>query len=610
MCGIVGGYGDTVDPSWVATQTTQLSYRGPDFQKFLQVNSKLFLGSARLAMTDPLPRSNQPFETDKSVVVFNGEIYNYEILKNELEEVGIRFETKSDTEVLLKSLDYWGDRAALKLEGMFAFAYFDKINEVLTLGRDVLGKKPLYFSTNDSSIHWSSSLKSLSSLVPNLNRREDAVFEYFSLGYVLDPKTIYNEIYSVPPGKFIKLAIHDSKIRFLESINLPKRKTSTYLRKNFRDVLQQAVQLRVENHQNVAISLSGGVDSTVVALLAKETGSKITGYSAAWPTSDKQRYNQDSDIARRIADRIGIDFKRIEIVNENELDAKLRNYITAMEEPNSNPTGLSMMEIYENVAKDSIRLVLTGDGADEILGGYPRYHSILRAPNILKINSRLVTKLLEKERTDSNRFFIQSLITQNSNKNFNNWLHWHWNFTPEETRRLIPNYFASSAEASLRKSLMESSPNLMATSVAFNMQLDHRIWLNMESNRKLDRISMFYSIEARSPFQDENVIDFALKSMEKNKFKVLDKKLLRESFPELPLLGVRDDKAGFISPVGHWLRSNEDLVKRSLDSLSGYLPIDKEFASELRKAPLTGNYRKIMQLWSLLILSYWFSYSK
>ena len=132
MCGIVGGYGENVDAPWVSNQTTQLAYRGPDFQKYIQVNPKLHFGSARLAMTDPLPRSNQPFETERSVIVFNGEIYNYEILKAELESAGVKFETQSDTEVLLKSLDFWGDEAAFRLEGMFAFAYFDKTKEILT----------------------------------------------------------------------------------------------------------------------------------------------------------------------------------------------------------------------------------------------------------------------------------------------------------------------------------------------------------------------------------------------------------------------------------------------------------------------------------------------
>lgn len=610
MCGIVGGYGENVDAPWVSHQTTQLAYRGPDFQKYIQVNPKLHFGCARLAMTDPLPRSNQPFETDRSAIVFNGEIYNYENLKAELERAGVEFDTKSDTEVLLKSLDFWGDEAAFKLEGMFAFAYFDKTNEILTLGRDPLGKKPLYFCLNNGSIHWSSSLKSLTGLTPALKPSKNAIFEYLSLGYVLDPKTINTEIYSVAPGKFLKLVIQDSKVKFLESVTIPKRKKRIDPDKKFREELQKAVQLRVLNHESVAISLSGGMDSSIVALLAKETGIKVTGYSAAWPTSDKKRYNHDSDNAEKIANQIGIEFKRIDIVNEFDLDTKLKNYIEAMEEPNSNPTGLSMMNLYKSVAEDGVRLVLTGDGADEILGGYPRYHSLLRVPNIFQIKSKLVTQYLEKERTNSTRFVIQSLITQNSNNDFNNWLHWHWNFTPEETRRLIPRYFASSVGDDLRKSLNESSPDFLATPVAFNMQLDHRIWLNMESNRKLDRISMFYSIEARSPFQDENVIDAALDFMEKNNFRILDKKLLRESFPELKSLGVRDDKAGFISPVGHWLRSNKDLVNRSLDSLSDHIPLDKGFVSELRKAPLTGDYRKIMQLWSLIVLSYWFNYSK
>ena len=135
--------------------------------------------------------------------------------------------------------------------------------------------------------------------------------------------------------------------------------------------------------------------------------------------------------------------------------------------------------------------------------------------------------------------------------------------------------------------------------------MDREIWLSMESNRKLDRISMHYSIEARSPFQDERVIAYALNYMESKKFKTLGKGILRDSFPELSGIGIRDDKAGFISPVGHWLRGNPALVNRALKELSQKLPLDQNFLNELENSPRKGEFRKIMQLWSLVVLSYW-----
>ena len=163
MCGIVGGYGVNVRNAWVSEQTRQLSHRGPDFQADITFSKNLHFGSARLAMTDPLPRSNQPFYSHKSALIFNGEIYNHKDLRTQLQSHEIEFETQSDTEVLLKSLDYWGDSTNEKIEGMYAFAYFNFEENILILGRDPLGKKPLYYSVFNDTVHWSSSLKSLHS---------------------------------------------------------------------------------------------------------------------------------------------------------------------------------------------------------------------------------------------------------------------------------------------------------------------------------------------------------------------------------------------------------------------------------------------------------------
>jgi hypothetical protein len=132
----------------------------------------------------------------------------------------------------------------------------------------------------------------------------------------------------------------------------------------------------------------------------------------------------------------------------------------------------------------------------------------------------------------------------------------------------------------------------------------------MESNRKLDRISMHYSIEARSPFQDENVINSALSYMEKSEYRVFGKKLLHDSFPDLKKIGVRENKAGFVSPVGHWLRANPSLVRDSLDFLGGALPLNNSFLDKLSNAPYLGEYRNLMKLWSLVVLSYWIQENK
>lgn len=610
MCGIVGGYGANVQNEWVSNQTHKLSHRGPDSQTDLVFSKNLHFGSARLAMTDPLPRSNQPFCSDKGILVFNGEIYNHKDLREELKSNRIQIETESDTEVLLKSLDYWGEGTNQKIEGMYAFAYFNFESNTLILARDTLGKKPLYYLISNGTIHWSSSLKSLREIQTDRTLDSEAVYEYLSLGYTIDPGTIQKEILAVKPGHFLKFTLNNNFIAELTPIKTTIRREYGRNVNLFREVLFSAVATRVEGHPTSAISLSGGLDSAVIALLARQTDSRITAYSASWPDSDKSRYNNDAESARVIAKNLGIEFQEVDIFETELLDVNLREFVRAMEEPNSNPSGLSMMNLYKRISRDSHRLVLTGDGSDEILGGYPRYQSLSRIPNILRINSYHLSKRLDKERNRINSRFFQFLISQSSNRNFDNWLHWHWNFTPAELEELSPKLFSAANSKTLRQKLEIINPDFSANPISFNMQMDREIWLGMESNRKLDRISMNYSIEARSPFQDENVIDFALTFMESTKYKVLEKKFLWDAFPEIKELGVRNDKAGFISPVGHWLRGNPEVVKKALDLLADQLPLNREYLMKLSNAPTSGEYRKIMKLWSLVVLSYWIQESK
>jgi len=610
MCGIVGGYGANVQNEWVTNQTNKLSHRGPDSQTDIVFSNNLHLGSARLAMTDPLPRSNQPFLSNKGALIFNGEIYNHNELREELKSNKIQFETESDTEVLLKSLDYWGEGTKQKIEGMYAFAYFNFESNTLILARDTLGKKPLYYSISNGTIHWSSSLKSLRAIQTDRNLDSEAIYEYLSLGYTIDPGTILQKISAVKPGHFLKFTLNNNFITELTPLKTTFSKKFSHSAKLFREILFSAVATRVEGHPTSAISLSGGLDSTVIALLACQTDSRITAYSASWPDSDKSRYNNDAKSAKVIAKNLGIEFQEVDIFEIGLLDVNLREFVRAMEEPNSNPSGLSMMNLYKAISRDSHRLVLTGDGSDEILGGYPRYQSLSKIPNLLKINSHYLSNQLDRERNRINSRFFQLLISQSSNRNFDNWLHWHWNFTPTELEQLSPKLFSAVNSKKLRQKLEFINPDFSANPISFNMQMDREIWLGMESNRKLDRISMNYSIEARSPFQDENVIDFALTFMESTEYKVLEKKFLWEAFPEIKELGVRNDKAGFISPVGHWLRGNPELVTEALDFLADQLPLNREYLVRLSNAPTSGEYRNIMKLWSLVVLSYWIQESK
>lgn len=609
MCGLVGALGSGVSELSLRNQLTHLARRGPDHQELLEIRPNIYFGSTRLAMVDPLPRSNQPFRDSDSgdVLSFNGEIYNYLDIKKKLIAQGVQFSTESDTEVLLKFLQKFGSDFLGELNGMYAFAYLNSKNNTLTLARDELGKKPLYYFKDSNKFIWSSSLQSVVELAgaKSLSRYEN--YEYLTLGYYLDPSTPFEGISQVLPSEVINIPLSEinPSHRYL-TLNTTISNEGVM---TLRESLRTAVEKRTNGQNTVAISLSGGIDSAIVAILAAELDLHCETYSAHWSDSDKKRYNTDSQLAQGISKNLGFNHHQVEMLETHELVDELDKFLEAMEEPNSNPSGVSMMRLYDEIQKDGHRLVLTGDGADEIFSGYSRYEQASRVPNFLKIESERYQRLVLSRRNNSNGKLLAVMASQLHSESPAAWLYWHAIFTPSELVRLSPKTMSTKnlfLEFSAKfKALAPTSINTNTASTL--MSTDFQIWLPMESNRRLDRISMYHSIEARSPFQDRIVVSTARKLMRESKYKVLNKKLLRDAFPELKDLGVREDKAGFISPLGHWLRGNPELIWSTVDYLENRLGWNKIELLKLANSPKTGNFRNLIQLWNLIVFVRWTS---
>jgi asparagine synthase (glutamine-hydrolysing) len=612
MCGIAGSLFAPNGFAWVDEQTKRMHLRGPDSQIVTEVNNSLCMGVARLAMTDPHPRSNQPMVDPETgnVISFNGEIYNFREIRRDLELRKVRFNTESDTEVLLKYLTIYMLENLENLNGMFAFAFFSKSHNKVYLSRDKLGKKPLYFENNNNGFRWSSSLDSFKERDKNSSISDLALIQYLSLGYLLDPTTTKNKIKSVMPGEILEINLDSRRIQ--KSSFLEKKLFTSEGSSSLRNLLGNSVSDRIEGHQKVAVSLSGGVDSSIIAIELAKKCCEVTAFTARWSDSDKQRYNFDADIARSTTSKLGIRIESIEMIRASEVEDELKKYLFALQEPNSNPSGVSMLRLYSEIAALNHRLLLTGDGSDEIFGGYARHLAATRIPNLLNLQSKNLDNCIYADSRKGNSILKKVMATQISVKSPLSWLNWHWIFTPLELSRILcpamSMQWISDSMVSAVESIETLPKNLNSPQAI--MLRDHQVWLSMESNRKLDRISMHYSIEARSPFQDDRIINWANAYMDSTKFKKLSKVALWENYPELKTLGVRRDKAGFTSPVGHWLRANSALVRSSIEVLSR----DPRFiAKELHYligAPQRGNYREIMQLWSLVVLATWMQMEK
>jgi asparagine synthase (glutamine-hydrolysing) len=318
-----------------------------------------------------------------------------------------------------------------------------------------------------------------------------------------------------------------------------------------------------------------------------------------WTNSDKDRYNIDADIAKKTAKRLGIQFTEVEMPPPSFIPSLLNNFVKAMDEPNANPTGISMMILYATIAKDGHRLALTGDGADEVFGGYQRYDNVKKINKFPELNSIFLKRLLDVDfRNKTVKNIAYSFLSRDSNKF---WENWHFNTNNRYLKKLIPdlnlpdvNIFGSELSSIFKDNKIS---NLMFK--------DLRTWICMESNRKLDRVSMWNSIEARSPFQSEAVIGSGYKNMEISNFQKTNKEILIESYPELKFLVNNPGKLGFISPVGHWLRCNPDLVNYTLENLTNIFPFNRDEMHKISKGPLERNFEKIKLLWTLVVLNSW-----
>lgn len=615
MCGIVGCLKLANGVDWVTEQTNLIHYRGPDSQIVKSITPDLVMGVARLAMTDPHPRSNQPMidEETGNALSFNGEIYNFRALRNELQSKGVSFKTESDTEVLLKYLGNVGLTDLSELNGMYAFAFYSKRENKLYFSRDKLGKKPLYVSKDGLVVRWASTVDSFKSTRAKNLISDESLFQYLSLGYLLDPATTQANHFAVKPAEIICIDLSNSK---LDSWGVDFQSTHKFEdfaeNMDLRQLIGESVEDRISGHENVAISLSGGVDSSIIAIEVAARAGKSHAFTARWTDSDKNRYNLDADVAKSVCSKLNIDLEQVEMIKPSDLSVELRSFLIAIQEPNNNPSGVSMLRLYSRIAETGHRLALTGDGSDEIFGGYARHIAVSKVKNVLNLhNKELIASSFADVRDGKTSLFRRALATQITPDSPFSWLQWHWIFTPRESGHIFDDKFIESRVFnSLSQSVVNLSKSTRMNQPQSLMKRDHEIWLAMESNRKLDRISMNYSIEARSPFQDDRVIDWANSYMVQNRYRKLSKEILWKTYPELNELGVRRDKAGFTSPVGHWLRGNPNLVKESLDHLSRDDRFDKHGLDYYREAPQRGQYRELMQLWTLVVLSTWLQIEK
>lgn len=574
MCGIFG-YTDT---NSLENNFFQLmSHRGPD-AKGTKKTIKWTLGHLRLSIIDLNSSSNQPFEEDGSILVYNGEIYNFLELKNKY-LLDHRFKTKSDTEILLALLNKFGLDILDELNGMFAFAFINKNNE-LFLVRDRFGVKPVYYTLIDQNFYFASEIKPLLALKSNCNLNNETIKSYFeNKGTDFEKESGYKDIYSIKPGHYI--SINEDKIsdqiKWYFGLNKNRNYgTSKQLIQECEDILLNAIKIRCRADVPIAITLSGGVDSTLIYTLIKEKfGFSIQPFVFKHPNKKTDESNLAINLARKYGDD--------PIVVEDPASPleSLKKILWHLELPFSHPSAVSFFSTYKEISKRGYKVVLEGHGSDEQLGGYP-----------YMLQASAIEALQNAKFTD---YFVRKKVLFETH---------HPGFKKITNLEVIRSCLSDlkqivyGGRVDLNEILHES----------FDRQI---LPLTL---RAFERLSMSCSIESRMPFMDYNFVEFARKLPSEMRISKLgNKSILRELLKKYgnEEIYLNKRKIGFSSDIPA-LFSNSDfknfIFKLVEDfNLENYQFLKSKVYSNIDKKITWDNY---FDLWKVASVSYYLNYNK
>ena len=590
MCSISGICNFEKKPSTqiVELMTKCLSHRGPDDSGFFQ-NENISLGHNRLSIID-LQNSKQPMKDEKSknIIIFNGEIYNFKELKSELRSFGHKFDTEGDTEVILKSYTQWGVECLKKLEGMFVFCIWDEKKKQLFIGKDKFGEKPLfYYFSKEHGFIFSSEIRSfleVEKIKQELRLDTESINQYLSLNYLINNKTFFREIKSLSPASYIIL----NSTNFKNEISVKKywlleehfkKKTNDSFSEasekiNF--LLEKSIKQKMFSDVENGVFLSGGIDSSTISLkLKKIDNHKMSAHNILFK---EEKFNESVD-AKIIADYLNVNLNHYEIPIDDDLTNEFPKIIDAMDQPMSDTSFLSTYYLSKYSKKKS-KVVLSGDGADELFGGYDTYIADIYRKFFPQINlkSNLLKELPNKLfKTNLGKVGIEYKINKFVNglhfKDHHSHILWREIFSHEEKKKLFNKFDKDLINHNFLDYIdrqIQKVKNLHYLDQY--MYIDFKTWLPNDILYKVDRSTMFNSQESRLPFLDSKLVEYVCSLPIKYKINIFErKKILRQIIKSsLPKSLLKKKKSGFNTPIGLWLINNKKFKDMAHDLLSTY----------------------------------------
>ncbi len=633
MCGIAGLYSLRPDADRLALRGTMkamtdaIAHRGPDDDGLWQDDDHpaIVLGHRRLSIIDLSPLGAQPMQSHSGRYwcVYNGEIYNYQSIEAELRALGHEFKGRSDTEVFLTALDQWGlNRASQKIIGMYAFIIWDRQEKTIHVMRDRLGKKPLYIGWAGRDLVMGSELKALCAH-PDFNRsiNQGALRIYMKYGYVHAPYSIYDNVWTLPPGarmtlKADKLEPNENLTRHIEYYwDLPRvvgqasahrrHKSDAELVSEFDELLRLCVKERMISDVPLGAFLSGGVDSsTVVALMQAQSGAPVKTYSIGF---DVEKFNE-APFAKDVANHLGTDHHELYLSDQDAM-----NVIPLLPDIYDEPfADISQIPTYlvAKFARNDVTVALSGDGGDEMLGGYNRHTMVPGLWNRMKYMPRPVRKLLSagllKIAGETSLQKLAGVLVKSDPLSIYDYL---ISANPGGDELVLQG-------ATPVTPVLDQTRDVRGLNLAEHLMFkDTLSYLPDDILVKVDRAAMAVSLEARAPLLDSRITEYAWSlpfdaKIRQGKGKWLLRQVLKKYVPESMF---DRPKTGFTPPINEWLRGGlkdwaGDLLNSSNLRNQGLL--DADAVQKLWARHQAGQTNAGTQLWTILMFEAWLARTK
>lgn len=605
--------------------TDTLAARGPDGEG-QWVDGSAALAHRRLSIID-LATGAQPMQDQsaRAIVTFNGEIYNYRELRAELQALGFAFATSSDTEVLLNAWLAWGEACLDRLEGMFAFALWDRPSQTLFAARDRYGKKPFFYTLQNGVLAFASELTALRRLpFLSLTTPRSTLARFLAYEYCPTPESIHQEVLKLPPAHF--LVFKDGQLRSTPYWSLPvpeeapraalDRIPEAELCERLAALLDKAVARRLVSDVPLGVFLSGGLDSSLVAALMTRHSSRVKTFSIGFTEASYD----ESGYARLVAKRLGTEHHE-RILSANDCGALLPDIVERFDEPMSDPS-IVPTYLLSALAREHVTVALGGDGGDELFAGYETFYALRiadwynRLPGLLRkgVAEPLAGLLPMSTGYVNPRLAVQAFLDGAGAPPWQRVQRWLTPFGPELLRRIMPQdmrdapHLSPEALFAPTRSLYDAYP--AQTPLAKSFAVYARQYLLDYILVKVDRCSMMHSLEVRAPLLDRDLAEFVWRLPVDMKLRGLrGKHLLRKAAAGLvPDEVLRRPKRGFLIPVAGWLRGvlrplMQDLLGEAALARQGLF--DPQAVGRLMEEHLSGRADHRRPLWTMLVLQLW-----